>query len=483
MRQIAFGVALSFSLVLFCSSVEASSYTFTEVAVPGAVRTGPNGNNNVGQIVGWYDDGGGSLTSHGFLLSQGVYTTIDYPNPGYTNTQLLGINNNGDIVGQYLTSFVPNGYGAKHSFVYSQGVFSIIPDAPGSMAGTTAASAINDSGQIVGTYVDACFCTIHAFSYVSGVFTVIDQPGYSTNAASGINGAAQIVGLSATCWGGCSPSVGFLLSAGVYTAVAPPAQPYSAAAGINDAGDIVGQYFSGGQYHAYVLSGGAFTLLDHPLSVQQTSVWGQAINSTGEVVGTYIPADGLTHGFVATLTLPIESTYYFVSQSLLLTETPPAGSVARTQDSPSVAFKNGNPWKAVGTWTGSPSLTNGMLTTLADSHVWLGLKNSDDIGTNFDVRVEVKKNGSALLLGSGEVYCVQGLTRTASQARETVIGFSTTTSTMFDGATDQVSITVLTRIGTNGAGVSCGGHTNAVGLRLYFDATADSSRFRATFQP
>ena len=32
----------------------------------------------------------------------------------------------------------------------------------------------------------------------------------------------------------------------------------------------------------------------------------------------------------------------------------------------------------------------------------------------------------------------------------------------------------------NGAGVFCGGHSNAVGLRLYFDAISRPSRFDAT---
>ena len=54
-------------------------------------------------------------------------------------------------------------------------------------------------------------------------------------------------------------------------------------------------------------------------------------------------------------------------------------------------------------------LAPGSLISLNDLHVWLGLKNSDDQGTNFDLRVEVNKNGA--LVASGETYCITGVTR------------------------------------------------------------------------
>jgi len=49
-----------------------------------------------GQIVGQYSDANAVL--HGFLLSQGSFTTIDYP--GAIDTRLTGINPEGQIVGQ-----------------------------------------------------------------------------------------------------------------------------------------------------------------------------------------------------------------------------------------------------------------------------------------------------------------------------------------------------------------------------------------------
>ena len=48
-------------------------------------------------------------------------------------------------------------------------------------------------------------------------------------------------------------------------------------------------------------------------------------------------------------------------------------------------------------------------------------------------------------------------------------------------SSDVLSLRVLTRIGTNGSGAFCGGHSNAVGLRLYFDAVSRPSKFTAIF--
>ena len=54
--------------------------------------------------------------------------------------------------------------------------------------------------------------------------------------------------------------------------------------------------------------------------------------------------------------------------------------------------------------------------------------------------------------------------------------------TTFNGTSDVLSLKILTRIGTNGAGAFCGGHSNAVGLRLYFDAVSRPSKFTAIFK-
>ena len=59
-------------------------------------------------------------------------------------------------------------------------------------------------------------------------------------------------------------------------------------------------------------------------------------------------------------------------------------SQTKRKDSPPINFNSGNLWKEVGTWT-----TLAVNTTPAELEVWLGLKNTDDTNTAFDLQVVV----------------------------------------------------------------------------------------------
>lgn len=122
------------------------------------------------------------------------------------------------------------------------------------------------------------------------------------------------------------------------------------------------------------------------------------------------------------------------------------------------------------------------LTALDDAHTWVGLKNSDDQGTRFDVKVELLENGT--VVATGMTRCVSGVTRNANQAKEVIVAWDA-----FGGVTlepgDVLALRVSTRIGTNANDTKCGpgGHNNAVGLRMYYDSTTRASRFGATITP
>ena len=161
-----------------------------------------------------------------------------------------------------------------------------------------------------------------------------------------------------------------------------------------------------------------------------------------------------------------------------MTSTAPTATTAQFKDSASIRFSGGNSWTEIGTWTASPAGSAQTLTALGDLGMWLGLKNSDDIGTRFDLRAEVYSNGT--LVASGEMFCITGVTRNPSLAKEVTVPFGTISSGAF-AATDVLSLKVLTRVGTTG-GAFCGGHSNAVGLRLYFDAVSRPSSFAGNFE-
>ena len=101
--------------------------------------------------------------------------------------------------------------------------------------------------------------------------------------------------------------------------------------------------------------------------------------------------------------------------------------------------------------------------------------------TSFDLRAEVYKNG--VLVAAGETYCIQGLTRNPSLAKEAVVSFDSFSPVTLNGETDELSLKVLTRIGSDGSGGFCGGRSNAARLRLYFDSVNRPSRFNALIAP
>ncbi|MGH7555856.1 MAG: hypothetical protein ACREMQ_22875, partial [Longimicrobiales bacterium] len=165
--------------------------------------------------------------------------------------------------------------------------------------------------------------------------------------------------------------------------------------------------------------------------------------------------------------------------TLFLDDAAPTGTTAKYKDSPSINIAGGNPWKAVGTWDANSALITGTIGELDDVHLWVGLKNSDDTGTRFDVRVEAQKNG--VTFAAGETLCVQNVVRNANNAKEVIVAFAPFSEQAFNGTSDVLSLKVRTRVGTNGSGGSCGGHSNATGLRTYFDSTTRPAGFAATF--
>jgi probable HAF family extracellular repeat protein len=78
-------------------------------------------------------------------LNAGVFLQLDYP--ASTFTQALGVNNHGQVVGQYMDSG-----GLTHGFLYtvSSGQYINLDDPNG--VGTTIANGINDNGIVVGFY-------------------------------------------------------------------------------------------------------------------------------------------------------------------------------------------------------------------------------------------------------------------------------------------------------------------------------------------
>ncbi len=114
------------------------------------------------------------------------------------------------------------------------------------------------------------------------------------------------------------------------------------------------------------------------------------------------------------------------------------------------------------------------------STLWIGLKNTDDQGTQFDLRTELRKND--VLIASGECRCIAGVTRNPDLAKETRVTFGVIADQTVNPG-DTFSFKVMTRIGTTPEETKCAGpggsHSSALGLRLYYDSADRPSSFRA----
>ena len=110
--------------------------------------------------------------SDGFELDDSTYTWAEFP--GAEQTVLRGINDAGDVVGEYV-----NSGGTRRGFARIGGSFQSI-DVP--LASETRARGINNLGDVVGEYDDSLGVR-HAFSRIGGVFANVDVPAVPSSRA------------------------------------------------------------------------------------------------------------------------------------------------------------------------------------------------------------------------------------------------------------------------------------------------------------
>jgi probable HAF family extracellular repeat protein len=153
-------------------------YTYSTIDDPSAANFGtfPSGYQSGGQIVG----------------SGGTYTALDDPLafPGsFQGTNAQGINDSGQIVGFFING---SGY---HGFLLGGDTYTSLDD-PLATQGTFA-SGINDAGQIVGYYKNATGFHGFLFDPNSGIFppyfTLNDPLATDGTWATGINDAGRRV--------------------------------------------------------------------------------------------------------------------------------------------------------------------------------------------------------------------------------------------------------------------------------------------------
>lgn len=250
--------------------------------------------NSAGAVTGVWQDPTG--LDHGFVSQGGTFGSFDAPQAdgvkviGVRGTWASGIDSAGTTVGVYTAG------GLQHGFVRDAAGNTTTLDIAGHRH--TGLQAIDDSGQILGSYADTD-TVLGGTSFLrstGGALTVIAMPGSTFSEAEGLNRAGTIVG---GYYDAANVLHGFVrTAAGVYATLDVPGASATIPSGINDSGWIVGEYDVGSVAHAFVRDPlGAITTLDVPGA---TFTSGTGINTLGQLVGQYCDGANVCHGFVAT---------------------------------------------------------------------------------------------------------------------------------------------------------------------------------------
>ena len=281
-------------LLGIATAAPAAEYQFSAVDFPGAANTTVFAVNDCGWFVGAEKDTAGA---HHAIIDDGSQLRLLDPS-GLIGTSAqswaYSINRHGDVAGAYVDAD-----GHYHGYLYNHtdGSVSTI-DYPGGF--DSQAYGVNDDGQIIGVYNDDAG-NGHSFLLKSGSFSSLDLAGGIQTVPLSINDHGEIVGEYVTA----ADTIGYGYLEGpagnVRFVTAPGSQPQETYfISINNHNRILGQYVDAdGNYQNFIRWGNHYQSFDLPSSYAASYVSAQTINDSGEIVGYYLDADNVAHGFVA----------------------------------------------------------------------------------------------------------------------------------------------------------------------------------------
>jgi probable HAF family extracellular repeat protein len=263
-----------------------ADYEIVLFEVGTAPITGARGLNDTGCQAGYYQtDPLDPYTAHAIRRCGGVIETVDPPG-SVGDRRAFDINDSGTLVGSAARTTGLAGFELADSG-YSWVEF------PGAVL--TALRGINNLGDVVGEYENADGVR-HAFARLGGSFINVDVPGAASSKARSINDHGDIVGHYDDPTGGRH---GFLrTAAGGYTTIDYAGATQTLAGGINNAGDIVGTYLDAvGTPHGFLITATGIAPFDVPGAVGSIVT---GLNEAGQLAGETIDGSGIHRGFVAT---------------------------------------------------------------------------------------------------------------------------------------------------------------------------------------
>ncbi len=207
--------------------------SFTPQNFPGSVMSMVTGINAAGSTAGIYQDAGG--TTHGYTDIGGTFKTVDQPATVFN--QALGINSVNTTVGYFALDKMAGQMGQS---AYSQigGVFTSINALLPPTNQNSQAVGINNAGNIVGFYSPTATTNI-GFLDVGGIISTIDPFGSANTQALGISNTGEIVGIYTDAGG---VQHGYTDIGGSFSSFDPAGSVNTTINGVNDLGQIVGFY-------------------------------------------------------------------------------------------------------------------------------------------------------------------------------------------------------------------------------------------------
>jgi len=254
---------------------------FKSFDFPGAINTQATAITPSGQIVGRYISPDG--LQHGFTLRNGSFSSFDAPGANFTD--IAWVNARGDLAGSF------NDSRGGHAYVLSHGIFKTI-DSPNATLPNITGFGISNAGDVVGVEFADNFLQGHGYLFSKNVFTSIDYPGAVGTFPTMVIDSRKIVG---AYFDSNSTFHGFSLLNGKFTTIDFPNSTFTWITGINSEGDLVGFYNDqSGNQHGFIQRDGDFITVDVPGA---TSTEGNGIDPQSDVVGRYNSRDGKTHGY------------------------------------------------------------------------------------------------------------------------------------------------------------------------------------------
>ena len=175
-----------------CGSPHAAFWSngkMNDLNPPGAVFSEAVAVNARGQVAvqSLSGDGcNGFISERGWLWDNGTFT--DLGTLGGRSTIVLDLNDHGDVIGSSKTAG-----GRTHAFVWRHGVMRDLGTLPARRAVSYEASAINETGQVIGSINGHS-----AFTWQDGTMTPLGSLGGMQSVAAALNEHSQIVGWATT---------------------------------------------------------------------------------------------------------------------------------------------------------------------------------------------------------------------------------------------------------------------------------------------